>query len=164
MTLGEVVGLLLGAQPRHIEARVEYAVDGVVIDAASIVADMGRKWHVEFDDGRIVDVNETGSVVRVPGRRVMRGPVMDAQTIFGAPLLMPRHALIWGRPGEDWRLGESAVVRDGRVQVDLTPTDDRPYTGYLLADAQTGHVVELALGPEVWRLELISRESGPASP
>lgn len=106
----------------------------------------GEKWRIERSDGLIfTDHLAHESTTMLPGGPVERGPSTGLAFTASVQLLKPSKALIWGRPGEDWRLTStvSATDRPGLWRVALQHTEDTSRVGFILVEEGLGILHEL---------------------
>lgn len=116
-----------------------------------------NRWRIEVENGPTHIITADNSVTIVPGH-VERGPRMSLLGMDVPAMLMPRYALIWGRPGEDWRLtDEISDSSHGLVEITLESIES-PLRGYAVVDPLHGVIHELALGDVVHRLTDMTSE------
>lgn len=165
-----LIGRMLGANQRWAEGDVSVVqrhADGSLQDSyvEHFWHSRQRLWRVERSDGPLF-AEEVGvqSRTRINGR-VESGPSAGVGRFAAAQLLQPSSALIWGRPGEDWRIGGGlSEESEGLLRLELRHVDDSVATGYAIVDERTGVIHKLNLGRTELTLdrleELDSRGSG----
>jgi hypothetical protein len=143
---------MLGAQPMDLAGVVERFEHGELANRASIQLKTGDQWRMQMDDGPLIESNAEGSMIKV-GHESRVGPPINPQNIFGASLVMPRYALIWGRPGEDWRLSDIEPSRaSDPIHLRLAPTSGENREGFALVDRKEGFLRRLTIGTQEWHL------------
>ncbi len=113
-------------------------------------------------DGSTVTTGPAGSRVAVRGRRVETGPPLRGWLGWTDRLLQPERLHVWGRPGEDWRLGEVvgwSPCAAGCVVVSLDHVEDGR-RGEAHVDPHSGRVLLLDL-PGVVRWQLTGVDDNP---
>lgn len=103
-------------------------------------------------NGRVTSSGPTGSRIEVAGRPTQESSVPIAGWLgWTDRLLMPVNLYIWGRPGEDWRLGDVAgrsTEVEGGVVLRLDHTIDArrgiahvlPSSGWVVMLDLPGHI------------------------
>lgn len=141
-----LLGTMLGASLPWAQGTVSVERDGDTY-LERFYQVRGRTWRIERDGLVFTDRPGYGSRVRYPDGREEHGPSGPIRQHAAVQLLRPVNALIWGRPGEDWRLtGNSDLVAPGRWRVTLEHVEDSSIPGHLVVDERTGVLHELALG------------------
>lgn len=144
----ELIGQMLGANQRSAEGEVLVELGSERSDAyiEHFWHDRQRRWRVERSDGLVFTEHVGVESATVAGGHVERGPAAGFGRFAAGQLLAPRLALIWGRPGEAWRLsGELDDLGDGRWQLGLCRTDGSNLAGRAVVEEHTGIVHELQL-------------------
>ena len=157
MDVGELVGLMLGAQPHYAVARIAVERSGRRAADYHVTVLRGTDWTIRR--GRLTHrVSPNGTTVERDGVVIDSGPPMRFEGEAGVFLLMPRYALIFGRPGEDWRLTEDVTEHVDGVRVTLRHVEHDDCHGSALVDPTTGMLRELVLDDTTWRLTELSTE------
>lgn len=161
----ELVGTMLGAEHVYSAGLLEVTVPGER-RRERFWQLRGRQWRVERDDGlTFISDQGVGSVTMVDGTVTERGPALRPGVLLADQLLRPRYALVWGRPGEDWRLTDQLTeVAERRVRVELHPVDGQAARGHLVVDPVTGILHELALGSSRTVLLALEEIGSPDTP
>ena len=153
--LGELVGLLLGAEPRgQLIASVESTQHDGTTTRFRLWLGRGMQFRLE-QPGAPTLLQSRGSSLHIPRRGAREtGPPMALHGM-STPLwcFVPRHGYFWGRPGEDWRLTTDVTVEDGLATVRLAATEPRPGSGHLRVELATGFVLAAAFGDWRWTVE-----------
>lgn len=157
--LGLIVSAMLSARADRVHARGAGTESGV-----DSVEEYWRWGHLSRlrKDGHAVASGPAGSTVTVPRRPVETSPASLPWLGWTDRLLRPEQLLVWGRPGEDWRLGEVegwSDARPGAVLLSLERVDDGRW-GAAHVDPGTGRVLLLAL-PGTLRWELTDVDDDP---
>ncbi|WP_395690680.1 hypothetical protein [Nocardioides sp.] len=120
-----------------------------------------HRWRVDRSDGISESVHVgVESRVRVNGT-FERGPGNGVGHLAAGKLLQPTNALIWGRPGEDWRpTGELDPVGDNKWRLWLERIDGGypEHTGYADVEEISGIIHELHTGFTTLTLESLATE------
>ena len=165
----DLIGPMLGAAHAYIEGE---AVHCRTEDDSSEQRTEYRFWadqtdlRVERSDGVVLVRGRDRSgdpLEQVTYRRKIleRGPHLGPGRHEVERLLMPRSALIWGRPGEDWRLTEQVheLARD-RVRIRLASTQGEDGAAFIEVDPDSGRLWTITVPGERW--EITSLRDHPA--
>lgn len=167
MRIVDLIGPMLGADHLLVEGVALHTTDSDQVEH--------RFWsrHEEFrversDNLTHVHGRDAGgspaSVTIAQGRVLERGPRASPSALGVARLLLPRFALIWGRPGEEWRLSEElgAGRTPAFVRVELLPTEPRrdEATAHIEVEIATGRLWVLDLPGNRWTLERVEDSHG----
>lgn len=161
--LGQLVSAMLGAEVHRVHAR------GAGVEAGTSSSE--EYWQHGalarlVTTGRTVTTGPAGSRVAVRGRRVETGPPLRGRLGWTDRLLRPELLGVWGRPGEDWRLGDVVDWSPdvpGCVLLSLEHVEDNR-RGEAHVDPHTGRVLLLELpGSLRWQLTDVDDDPDVAS-
>lgn len=161
--LGQLVSAMLSAEVHRVHAH------GAGVEAGTPSSE--EYWQHGalarlVTPGRTVTTGPAGSRVAVRGSRVETGPPLRDWLGWTDRLLRPELLAVWGRPGEDWRLGDvEARSRDvpGCVLLSLEHVEDNR-RGEAHVDPHTGRVLLLELpGSLRWQLTEVDEDPDVAS-
>lgn len=153
MTLGELIGPMLGADEGFIYARGSGSEDGE--QREEVYARCGDSQALVRSDGVTHVTTDAGSQTFVNGRLVDEGSPQSFRLGHTDTLLHPRHMYVWGRNGEDWRLTEDLKpLDDGTVEVVLQSTE-RQDSGLLVVDPASGRVQHASFGGLRWTIDVV---------
>lgn len=161
LTLNRIIGPMLGAEIIHVHGVVvvsHYAHEPVTRE---FWADQRGCWRDEGSDGITHITSVQGSATLHEGRVLESSHVRLTSGFHAADkLIRPLNAPIWGRPSDDWRLGDTidVVTIDGTelAHIDLVETagaNSRP--GYVRVDPSTGRIWDLRTPARRWQLSWI---------
>ena len=169
----DLIGPMLGAAHVYLEGTAVRRTGGIC--PGSVERTEYRFWATRHD----LRVEDSDGLVQVRGRDAtgrpahqvsFRGEVLETGPHLGQgnheieQLWLPRLALIWGRPGEDWRLTEHVEAQSpDRVRIRLAPTEAGGADqegAYVEVDPDSGRLWTIALPGDRW--EMVSIREFPA--
>lgn len=150
--MGLIVGILLTAPP--VASSGTFATtfaDGSAGESGSYMFRDLTSWIVTIDGGpRLVSTPE-GSLV-THGGTSRPGPPTRPTHRPSWSLVVPRLALVFGRPGDDWSTRFASTTQHGAVTGEILASADGAPVGHVVADLDVPVLREIVT--PVWRQNL----------